>query len=98
MSLTDEDVITALLNTTTKKKAAAVLGVSRTTIYDRLNKPGFIDKLNEAAEVRRKAAEVQVLSLCEAATDVLAEIMTDSFYDPKERLRAAQIVLSTFKT
>lgn len=97
MSVTDEQVIEALLNTPTKKRAAGVLGVSRQAIYDRLKKPGFTDKLDKAAEVRRKALEVQATSVCEAATEVLAEIMGDTFYNPGERLRAAQIALSTFK-
>lgn len=97
MTVKDEILLEALLNTPNKVKAAAYAGCDRGTIYHRLKDPEFVGKLEQASELRRKTIEAQATSLCETATDVLVEIMTDSFYEPRERLRCAQIILATYK-
>lgn len=97
--ITDEQVITALISTDTKTEAAELLGVSKRTLYNRLNAEGFKERLEEAikadaeryAEIRQSAVGIAL----ETLIDVMqTEASIWSGVTGKDRIEAARIVLA----
>lgn len=95
-AIKDERIIEALMNEPSIKAVADACGCSRSTVYSRLNDPSFNHKLTSTVEERRRANSALAAQSCEAAIEVLLELMTAPGVKDDIRLRAANTVLHTF--
>ena len=95
--VTDNEIISALRVSQTKTEAAEMLGIGRTTLYERISRPEFIEALEQAAEAERQATE-DVLhgAVCKAIEYLDSVISDETFFgcSNAEKIRAAQILLN----
>ena len=91
--LKDEKIIAALLSTNNVREAAKVCGVSKDTIYRRLQKPEFNKKYMAASRDLLKAHTAQLQCFTGEAIETLAEIMKDKINAPTVRVSAAAEIL-----
>lgn len=93
-TISDEVIISALISNGTIKAAAAAVGVTERTIYDRMNNGEFKALYKSAkADVVRKAI-FELNNQLGAAVETVVEIMNDKEINPAIRLQAAQTILS----
>ncbi len=92
-AVSDEEIIAAVLQHGTIKEAAAAVGITPRTVYDRMEDREFRSLYMAAkADIVREA----VFSLnrkLSAAVDTITEIMQDKDNNPATRLQAAQMIL-----
>ncbi|VTT98871.1 ---NA--- : [Gemmataceae bacterium] len=88
----DDDLIALLVGGASAADAASQLGVSTSTIYRRVNAPGFRDKLAAARAAQWEPAADRLRSAAGRAVEVLAELL-DPEQPPATRLRAADALL-----
>lgn len=93
LSRRDEQIIVALLEHPTQEKAAAAVGISKTTLWRRLKKLEFQKALNEARREVYGQAIARLQQGSGAAAGTLLRVMTDVAVTPATRVRAAQCVL-----
>lgn len=91
---TDEQIIAALLNTGTLRAAAAAVGISERTIYDRMNNGEFQALYKAAKADIVRAVVFNINNQLQAAIDTVAEIMQNGDNSPAIRLQAAQTILN----
>lgn len=87
--VTDEQIISALLNNRTMKEAAASIGLTERTVYTRMQEDDFkvLYKAVKADLIRGSVFSInQQLG---AALDTVVEIMQDKNVSPAIRLQAA---------
>ena len=90
----NECIIAALMSNGTIKDAAAALGITERTIYDRMNDGDFKALyLSAKADVIRKAT-CNLNKQIGAAVDTIVSIMNDSEVNAAIRLQAAQTILN----
>ena len=92
--VSDEQITAALLTTGTIKAAAAAVGISERTIYDRMNDGEFQAVYKAAKADLMRAAVSKINGQLQAAVDTIAEIMTDKENSAATRLQAAQAILN----
>ena len=92
--VSDEQITAALLTTGTIKAAAAAVGISERTIYDRMNNGEFQAVYKAAKADLMRAAVFKINGQLQAAVDTIAEIMTDKENSAATRLQAAQAILN----
>ena len=93
-TLADENIVSALLSNGTIKKAAAALGVSDRTIYERMRDSNFLELYKSAkADIVRQAVKTLNENTA-AAVRVIADIMNDTEVNPATRLQAANTILN----
>ena len=91
---TDEQIIAALLTNGTIQAAAAAVGLSPRTIYDRMNS-GDSQALYKAAKADLiRAAVFNLNNQVQAAINTVIEVMQDGSNNPAIRLQAAQTILN----
>ena len=91
--VTNEQIIAALLEHGTVKKAAAAVGVSPRTIYSRMQEREF---KGDYTQIKTDIIRQAVFSFNERlaeAIEVVADIMTDKEIAPCTRLQAAQTII-----
>ena len=93
LSRRDEKIIVALLEQPTQEKAAAAVGISKTTLWRRQKKPEFQKALNEARREAYAQAVTRLQQGSGAAATTLLRVMTDVAAPAASRVRAAQCVL-----
>lgn len=93
-SVSDEQIIAALLNNGTIKAAAAAAGVSERTVYDRMNSGDFQALYKAAKADLIRAAVFNLNNQLQAAVDTVAEVMQNKDNNPAIRLQAAQTILN----
>ena len=94
-AVSDEQIITALLNNGTIKAAAGAVGISERTLYDRMS-GGEFQALYKAAKADLiRAAVLNLNRQLQAAIDTVVEVMENPDNNPAVRLQAAQTVLNT---
>ena len=93
-TVTDEQIIAALLTGGTIKDAAAAAGVSERTIYDRMNQGDFQALYKAAKADLIRAAVFSLNGKVQAAIDTVAAIMQDDNNNAAVRLQAAQTILT----
>ena len=94
-TVSNEEIIAALLQHGTIKEAAAAAGTSPRTIYDRMKNDR--DFRGEYAEAKNSIVRKAVFSINEKlgeAVEAVAEIMNDKDINPAVRLQAAQTILT----
>lgn len=90
----NECIIAALMSNGTIKDAAAALGITERTIYDRMSDGDFKALYMSAkADVIRKAT-CNLNKQIGAAVDTIVSIMNDSEVNAAIRLQAAQTILN----
>ena len=96
MRITDEQIITAVLGSTSNRKAAETLGVSERSLYRRLQSEELQRKLKAAQGVLvNDAVEQMRRSLTEAAS-VIVSVMNNREYSPQVRINAAVLGLKGY--
>ena len=93
-AVSDEQIIAALLSNGTIKAAAAAIGVSERSIYDRMNEGEFKALYKSAKADLIRGAVVNLNMQIQAAVDVVADIMNDTSNNAAVRLQAAQTILN----
>lgn len=91
---TDEQIIAALLSTGTIQAAAAAVGLSPRTIYDRMNSGDFQALYKAAKADLIRAAVFNINNQLQAAINTVIEVMQDESNNPAIRLQAAQTILN----
>ena len=94
-TISDEQIIAALLNHGTIKQAAAAAGISERAIYDRMSGGDFQALYKAAKADLLRAAVISLNGKLQEAIDTVADIMTDTGNNPATRLQAAQTILNT---
>lgn len=91
---TDEQIIAALLANGTIQAAAAAVGLSPRTIYDRMNSGDFQALYKAAKADLIRAAVFNLNNQVQAAINTVVEVMQDENNNPAIRLQAAQTILN----
>lgn len=92
--VTNEQIVAALMSHGTQKEAAAALGITERTIYDRMSEGDFKSLYKSAkADVVRKAVASLNNHIGEAI-DTIVSIMNSEDANPAVRLQAAQSILN----
>lgn len=91
--ISHEDVIAALITHGTQKEAAAALGVSERTLFDRMQDGEFKAQYKSTKADILRAAAFNVSSKLNEAVEVIADIMNDKAVSPSTRLQAAQTII-----
>ena len=93
-TISDEIIISALISNGTIKAAAAAIGITERTIYDRMNDGEFKVAYKSAkVDVVRKAI-FDLNNQIGAAVETIVTIMNDEEINPAVRLQAAQTILN----
>lgn len=92
-ALTDESIISAILDHGSIRAAAAALGVQERTIYNRQKKPQFIALFNQAKRDLLLTASHKLQNRTGSAVDTLAKIMNDKEIAPQTRANCAATIL-----
>lgn len=93
MTVSNEAIIAALLQSGTVKEAATAAGISARTIHDRMKNDEFKIEYAEAKNnVLRRAVNTMSEKLT-AAVETVAEIMENPANNPAVRLQAAQTII-----
>lgn len=92
--VSDEEIISALLQYGTIKEAAKAAGISTRAIYNRMNDSEFAALYKMAKTDVLRQALFSMTGALSSAVDSITEIMTDKSVNPAIRLQAAQTVLT----
>lgn len=93
-TISNEQIIAALMQHGTMKEAAAAAGTTPRTIYDRMKNADFRSEYMAAkTDIIRKAV-LNINEKISAAVDTIADIMRDEGVNPGTRLQAAQMILN----
>ena len=93
-AISNEQIIAALLQNGTIKEAAAAVGASPRTIYDRMRGFEFQSEYREAKAGIVRRAVFSINQRLSAAIDAVTEIMNDTSTNPAVRLQAAQVIIN----
>lgn len=93
-AVSDEEVISAILQHGTLKEAAAAVGLTPRAIYDRMEQRAFRSLYMTAKDDIIRGAVFSINRKLSEAIDTVAEIMKDTNTNPAIRLQAAQTILN----
>lgn len=93
MHLTNEAIVTAIIQRGSISAAAQALDCSPRTLYSRMKKPAFQELYNQAKAELMKAAAAKLSNQAAAAVDVLTEVMNDPEAAAQTRVNAAANVI-----
>jgi hypothetical protein len=93
-AITDEEIIAALLASTTIAETASKVGLSQRPLYDRMSTKGFKALYIGAKTDIVRGAVFKINSKLTEAIETTAEIMTDKEINPAIRLQAAQTIIA----
>lgn len=91
--LPDESIVAALISEGTIQGAAAAVGCTPRTLYERMKQPSFKELYNAAKADMVRAATTKLQTNMAAAVDSIVQIMTDAQTGPGTRLNAAVALL-----
>lgn len=93
-AVSNQEIIAALLQHGTVKAAAAAVGVTPRTIYDRFQSPDFRAEYMEAKNDLVRKAVFSINEALGGAVAAVTEIMNDQSINAATRLQAAQTLMS----
>ena len=93
-AVSNEEIISALLQHGTIKDAAQAAGTTPRTIYDRMKTREFRAEYMEAKSAIIRKAVFSINEKLSAAIEAVAEIMTNEENNPAVRLQAAQTIIN----
>lgn len=91
---TDEEIIAALIASSSITEAAARLNISARTIYDRMATRDFKAAYTAAKSDIIRGAVFNINNKLTEAIETVSELMTDKEVSPAIRLQAAQTILN----
>ena len=91
--ISDEKMILAILSNKDLLTASKTLGISVQSIYNRLRKPEFRQKLRKEREDKFEVANSKLTDSMGKAISTLVEILEDASISAGVRIRASQILL-----
>lgn len=92
-TITNEDIIVALLSSSTIKESAALLHVQEKTLYHRMKDKAFIEEYRQARADLVKSASMKLQHRLSEAIDVQCQLMKDESAPPQVRLSAAEAII-----
>ena len=92
-AVSTEEIIAAILQHSTIKAAAAAVGISTRSIYDRMEERAFRSEYMAAKDDIIRGAVFNINRRLSEAVDTVAEIMEDKDNNPAIRLQAAQTII-----
>ena len=95
MTLTDEQIIQAVLTHPTNAEAAAALQISESYLYQRMRSESFKQGFNDAKSVIFATCLETAQRALSSSLITMAEIMQDTNNAPQVRLNAAQAIVAT---
>lgn len=93
MKVTDNQLISALLSCPTIKLASESVGLSEQSVYSRLRKPDFREKLQNARTTQFQVISNKLEDANFKALDTLINILDDSEVSAGIKVRASQTLL-----
>lgn len=93
MRVTDNQLISALLSCPTIKLASESVGLSEQSVYSRLRKPDFREKLQNARTTQFQVISNKLEDANFKALDTLISILDDSEVSAGIKVRASQTLL-----
>lgn len=97
MTVSNSQILDALLSEQNISRAAEKCHCSRSVIYSRLKQPEFSKRLQDAINERRRVADIYAARALESATTALLELVEAPGVADDVRLRAATAVIRSFK-
>ncbi len=94
-TVSDEEIIAALISNGTIRQAAAAAGIAERTIYDRMKSRDFSSVYMFAKTDIIRAAVLSINGKLSEAVEAVAEIMRDKEVNPAVRLQAAQTIINS---
>lgn len=91
--ISDEKMLFAILSNKDILTASKTLGISVQSIYNRLRKPEFRQRLQQERQAKFEVANNKLTDSMGKAISVLVEILEDANVSAGVRIRAAQIIL-----
>ena len=92
--ISNEQILQTLLSTKTREQAAAELGISSRTLYNRINAPSFEKMMQRVRNEAFQQVTTQLYDVSKLAIQTLANVMEDENAAAAVRAQAAQTVLS----
>ena len=92
-AVSNEEIIAAILQHSTIKEAAAAVGITTRSIYDRMEDREFRSEYMAAKDDIIRGAVFSINRKLSQAVDTVAEIMLDQDNNPAIRLQAAQTII-----
>ena len=93
-TVSDDQIIAALLQHGTIRAASAAVGLSERTLYDRMNEGDFQALYKAAKADLIRAAVFNINNQLQAAIDTVVQVMQDENNNSAVRLQAAQTILN----
>lgn len=91
--ISDEKMLFAILSNKDILTASKTLGISVQSIYNRLRKPEFRQRLQQERQAKFEVANNKLTDSMGKAISVLVEILEDANVSAGVRIRAAQVIL-----
>ena len=91
--ISDEKMILAILSNKDLLTASKTLGISVQSIYNRLRKPEFRQRLQQERQNKFEVANSKLTDSMGKAISTLVEILEDASISAGVRIRASQILL-----
>lgn len=91
--ISDEKMILAILSNKDLLTASKTLGISVQSIYNRLRKPEFRQRLQQERQGKFEVANSKLTDSMGKAISTLVEILEDASISAGVRIRASQILL-----
>lgn len=93
MKVTDNEILTALLQNGSPSAAAKQLGISHTTVIKRIRTPKFAEKLKECQDMLLQSAVSTMKVRLSESLDTLSKIMKNPKAPYSVRVNAADCML-----
>lgn len=93
MKYNDEQLINAILTNGSINQTAKALGISHSSISNRMKKPEFAQKLNEAKTAYLQQAVQELRQELKSSVKTLAEVRDDKEAPQSVRIQAADTIL-----
>lgn len=93
-AITDEEIIAALMTSSTIAETASKVGLSTRAVYDRMASKDFKALYHGAKTDIVRGAVFKINSKLTEAIETVSELMTDKEVNPAIRLQAAQTIIT----
>ncbi len=93
--VSDEKIISTLLSSGTVKESAKKLGISESTIYNRMKEKRFTNKIDWVKWEILEQLKDNLIAESSNAIAVISGIMNDSEVNSAVRLQSAQAIINT---
>lgn len=93
-TISDEEIIAALMLHRTVGEAAAAIGITPRTVYERMREQDFQAEYRDAKSDILRGAVLKMTQALSAAVDAVQEIMEGEDVNPAVRLQAAQAIIN----